>query len=71
MLSGDVPLIRPETIEQLWHFHQAQQAAMTILTAAHEDPTGYGRILRKSPDSPEVEAIVEHKALTAGQPHLH
>ena len=40
---------------------------MTILTAAPYDPTGYGRILRKSPVSPEVEAIVEQKALTAEQ----
>ena len=64
VLSGDVPLIRPETIEQLWRFHQAEQAAMTILTAAPDDPTGYGRIVRKSPDLPEVEAIVEQKALT-------
>ena len=24
VLSGDVPLIRPETIEQLWRFHQAK-----------------------------------------------
>ena len=32
VLSGDVPLIRPETIQRLWQFHQAQQAAMTILT---------------------------------------
>ena len=24
VLSGDVPLIRPETIEQLWQFHQAR-----------------------------------------------
>ena len=67
VLSGDVPLIRPETIEAVWHFHQAQQAAMTILTAAPKDPTGYGRIVRKSPNSPEVEAIVEQKALTAEQ----
>jgi bifunctional UDP-N-acetylglucosamine pyrophosphorylase/glucosamine-1-phosphate N-acetyltransferase len=67
VLSGDVPLIRPETIERLWHFHQAEQAAMTILTAAPADPTGYGRVLRKSPESPEVEAIVEQKALTAWQ----
>ncbi len=66
VLSGDVPLIRPETIEQLWRFHQAAQAAMTILTAAPEDPTGYGRILRSAPGSPEVEAIVEQKALTPG-----
>ena len=67
VLSGDVPLIRPETIERLWQFHQAQQAAMTILTAAPADPTGYGRIVHQSPASPEVEAIVEQKALTAKQ----
>src|ERR1035438_8540946 len=67
VLSGDVPLIRPETIERLWQFHQAQQAAMTILTAAPADPIGYGRIVRAAPDSPEVEAIVEQKALTHAQ----
>jgi bifunctional UDP-N-acetylglucosamine pyrophosphorylase/glucosamine-1-phosphate N-acetyltransferase len=67
VLSGDVPLIRPETIEQLWQFHQAQKAAMTILTAAPADPTGYGRIVRQSLASVEVEAIVEQKALTAAQ----
>jgi bifunctional UDP-N-acetylglucosamine pyrophosphorylase/glucosamine-1-phosphate N-acetyltransferase len=67
VLSGDVPLIRPETIEQLWQFHEAQQAAMTILTAAPADPAGYGRIVRQSEDSPEVEAIVEQKALTSEQ----
>jgi bifunctional UDP-N-acetylglucosamine pyrophosphorylase/glucosamine-1-phosphate N-acetyltransferase len=70
VLSGDVPLIRPETIEQLWKFHQAQQAAMTILTAAPDDPTGYGRIVRRSVHSPEVEAIIEQKALTAAQQSL-
>jgi bifunctional UDP-N-acetylglucosamine pyrophosphorylase / glucosamine-1-phosphate N-acetyltransferase len=67
VLSGDVPLIRLETIAELWQFHQAQKAAMTILTAAPDDPTGYGRVLRNSPNSPEVEAIVEQKALTAEQ----
>ena len=67
VLSGDVPLIRPETIAQVWQFHQAEHAAMTILTAAPEDPTGYGRVLRRSPESPEVEAIVEQKALTPQQ----
>jgi bifunctional UDP-N-acetylglucosamine pyrophosphorylase/glucosamine-1-phosphate N-acetyltransferase len=67
VLSGDVPLIRSETIEQLWSIHQAEQAAMTILTAAPDDPTGYGRIVRRSPQSPEVEAIVEQKALTPKQ----
>ena len=67
VLSGDVPLIRPETIEQLWQFHQSQQAAMTILTATPADPTGYGRILRAAPDSPEVTAIIEQKSLASDQ----
>jgi bifunctional UDP-N-acetylglucosamine pyrophosphorylase/glucosamine-1-phosphate N-acetyltransferase len=67
VLSGDVPLIRPETIAELRQFHQAKQAAMTILTAAPVDPAGYGRIVRGSQDSPEVQAIVEQKALTTEQ----
>jgi bifunctional UDP-N-acetylglucosamine pyrophosphorylase/glucosamine-1-phosphate N-acetyltransferase len=67
VLHGDVPLIRPETIEHLRSFHHAQQAAMTILTARPENPFGYGRILRVSPASPEVAAIIEQKALTADQ----
>jgi len=70
VLSGDVPLIRPETIEQVWQFHQAEQAAMTILTAVPADPAGYGRIVRRSSQSPEVESIVEQKALTAVQQTL-
>jgi bifunctional UDP-N-acetylglucosamine pyrophosphorylase/glucosamine-1-phosphate N-acetyltransferase len=70
VLSGDVPLIRHETIRQLWQFHQDERASMTILTAAPEDPTGYGRVLRLSKESPEVEAIVEQKALTYEQQSL-
>lgn len=67
VLSGDVPLIRTETIELLWQFHQRERAAMTILSAVPADPTGYGRILRKSADSAEVEAIIEQKGLAPEQ----
>jgi bifunctional UDP-N-acetylglucosamine pyrophosphorylase/glucosamine-1-phosphate N-acetyltransferase len=67
VLSGDVPLIRTETIEQLWQFHLAERAAMTILTAVVDEPTGYGRVLRKTAQSAEVAAIVEQKALTPEQ----
>jgi len=67
VLSGDVPLLQPETIARLRDFHLNEQAAMTILTAAPENPHGYGRVLRKSPSSAEVVAIVEQKALTAEQ----
>jgi bifunctional UDP-N-acetylglucosamine pyrophosphorylase/glucosamine-1-phosphate N-acetyltransferase len=67
VLSGDVPLLKPETIAKLRDFHFAERAAMTILTAAPADPSGYGRVLRKSPKSAEVTAIVEQKALTPAQ----
>jgi bifunctional UDP-N-acetylglucosamine pyrophosphorylase / glucosamine-1-phosphate N-acetyltransferase len=67
VLSGDVPLIQPETIAQVRDFHLQQKAAMTILTAVPEDPTGYGRVLRKVKRKPDVTAIVEQKALKKSQ----
>jgi bifunctional UDP-N-acetylglucosamine pyrophosphorylase/glucosamine-1-phosphate N-acetyltransferase len=67
VLSGDVPLIRPETLERLWHFHKEQKAAMTLLTTRPADASGYGRVLRAKADAPEVEAIIEEKALGAEQ----
>jgi bifunctional UDP-N-acetylglucosamine pyrophosphorylase / glucosamine-1-phosphate N-acetyltransferase len=67
VLSGDVPLIKPSTLEELCAFHLAQHAAMTILTAVPPNPTGYGRVLRASESSPEVTAIVEQKSLTPAQ----
>ncbi|WP_260705892.1 bifunctional UDP-N-acetylglucosamine diphosphorylase/glucosamine-1-phosphate N-acetyltransferase GlmU [Edaphobacter flagellatus] len=67
VLSGDVPLIRPETIASIADVHLREHAAMTILTAVPSDPTGYGRILRASPDKPDVTAIVEQKSLKPDQ----
>ena len=63
VLSGDVPLIKPETIRALMEFHSSERAAMTILTAIPPDPTGYGRVLRKHAESTEVRGIVEQKDL--------
>ncbi len=65
VLSGDVPLIRPETIRRMLDFHLAKKAAMTILTAEPADPFGYGRVLRAGGD--RVKAIVEQKALNQAQ----
>src|SRR5262249_44665259 len=50
VLSGDVPLIRPETIAGFRDFHLAKKAAMSILTADPPDPSGYGRVLRAGGD---------------------
>jgi bifunctional UDP-N-acetylglucosamine pyrophosphorylase/glucosamine-1-phosphate N-acetyltransferase len=67
VLSGDVPLIRPETIAAVREVHLRERAAMTILTAVPAVPTGYGRVLRASPNTPEVTAIVEQKSLRPDQ----
>jgi bifunctional UDP-N-acetylglucosamine pyrophosphorylase/glucosamine-1-phosphate N-acetyltransferase len=67
VLSGDVPLIRPETIAQVRDFHLGKKAAMTILTAVPPDPFGYGRVIRAGSGSDRVKAIVEQKALTTAQ----
>ncbi|MBW8870543.1 MAG: bifunctional N-acetylglucosamine-1-phosphate uridyltransferase/glucosamine-1-phosphate acetyltransferase, partial [Acidobacteriales bacterium] len=70
VLSGDAPMISVSTIEGMRDFHLQQRAAMTLLSAALENPTGYGRVLRKSPRSPEVRAIIEEKAATAAQKRI-
>ena len=67
VLSGDVPLIRPETIRAVCEVHAREGAAMTILTAVPPDPTGYGRVLRREPGAPDVLAIVEQKSLRPDQ----
>ncbi len=67
VLSGDVPLIRPETIASICETHLDERASMTILTAVPANPAGYGRVLRVTQDSAEVTAIVEQKSLTPDQ----
>jgi bifunctional UDP-N-acetylglucosamine pyrophosphorylase/glucosamine-1-phosphate N-acetyltransferase len=67
VLSGDAPLITSLTIEKLRDFHISRKAAMTLLTARMDNPTGYGRIIRKSSKKEEVQAIVEQNSLAAAQ----
>jgi bifunctional UDP-N-acetylglucosamine pyrophosphorylase/glucosamine-1-phosphate N-acetyltransferase len=70
VLSGDAPLIQPETLRGLLQFHLAEQAAMTLISAEPQEPTGYGRIIHATPGSPEVAAIVEQKMLNPEQVQL-
>jgi len=67
VLSGDAPLITAATIQNLRAFHGAQRAAMTLLSADLADPTGYGRVIRKTTRDADVRAIVEEKGASAVQ----
>ncbi|MGH9374287.1 MAG: bifunctional UDP-N-acetylglucosamine diphosphorylase/glucosamine-1-phosphate N-acetyltransferase GlmU [Vicinamibacterales bacterium] len=58
LLSGDVPLLRPETLQALVRHHEETGAAATVLTASVDDPHGYGRIERSDG---RITAIVEHR----------
>lgn len=59
ILSGDVPLIRSETLHALVTHHHSAGGAGTILSVRMENPTGYGRIVRD--ETGHLVKIVEHK----------
>lgn len=59
VITGDTPLLKAETLNNLFEYHQGKNASATILTAHAEDPTGYGRIIRDHVGI--VEKIVEQK----------
>ena len=59
VLSGDVPLLTAQTIQNLGEVHIKEKPLASLLTAQMDDPTGYGRIVRD--DSGFVRKIVEHK----------
>jgi bifunctional UDP-N-acetylglucosamine pyrophosphorylase/glucosamine-1-phosphate N-acetyltransferase len=60
---GDVPLLAADTLTELVRVHEAGLggggAAVTVLTAEVDDPTGYGRVLRDATGA--VTGIVEHR----------
>lgn len=65
VLNGDVPLLSAQTIQELIDFHRQKNSAATVLTAVLEDPSHYGRIVRKK--GGEVERIVEAKDAKADE----
>ena len=62
ILSGDVPLVRAETLNRLLETHQNETAACTILTVRMENPSGYGRVVRDGDNG--FEKIVEQRDAT-------
>jgi len=59
VLSGDVPMIRVETLKKFIEHHNNTGAACSILSVRLENPTGYGRIIRD--DSGTFQKIVEQR----------
>lgn len=58
VFAGDAPLIKPETINNLFNTHIENNNCATLLSSIIDDATGYGRIVR---ENNVVSRIVEHK----------
>ena len=65
ILSGDVPLIRAETLQAMLAAHVHNKPVLTLLTTTLDDPANYGRIVRSSKGG--LLGIVEEKDATAEQ----
>ena len=57
LISGDVPLVTPETISSFIQFYFSKKAKAAVLTAIVSNPASFGRIVRGA--SGEIEKIVE------------
>jgi bifunctional UDP-N-acetylglucosamine pyrophosphorylase / glucosamine-1-phosphate N-acetyltransferase len=69
ILNGDTPLLTEAAVQQLLKVHADDKAAVTILTAMLDDPTGYGRVIRAhTPGEPRhVLKIVEDRDATGSE----
>lgn len=62
ILCADTPLITSDSIKNLFEYHKSTKSYASVLTTVLEDPTGYGRIVRKS--NGDLLRIVEDKDAT-------
>lgn len=59
ILCGDVPLLKPETIESLVEKHITSGVQLTVLTTYPADVKGYGRVVKDSAGN--IQKIVEER----------
>jgi bifunctional UDP-N-acetylglucosamine pyrophosphorylase/glucosamine-1-phosphate N-acetyltransferase len=69
VLNGDVPLLRPQTINLLLKTHEQHGNAVTLLAAHLPNPKGYGRVFCN--DDNTLKEIVEDRDCTPAQKQNH
>lgn len=62
ILSGDVPLIKAQTLSDFINVHNQNKADISVLSAITDNPYSYGRIVRD--ENNEFVEIVEEKDAT-------
>ena len=58
VLNGDVPLIKPDTLNNLLNLHDSKNGDVSLITTKKKNPHGYGRVFLKGDF---IERIVEEK----------
>lgn len=69
VLNGDVPLLRPETVEELIATHRENRNQATLLTANLSNPKGYGRVFCDGNNL--VTQIIEDRDCSSAQKQNH
>ncbi|HZM70652.1 MAG TPA: bifunctional UDP-N-acetylglucosamine diphosphorylase/glucosamine-1-phosphate N-acetyltransferase GlmU [Candidatus Cryosericum sp.] len=62
ILNGDLPSLRPETLQTFVAFHRSHGAPLSLLTTVIPEPHGYGRVIRNY--GGDVSRIVEETDAT-------
>jgi bifunctional UDP-N-acetylglucosamine pyrophosphorylase/glucosamine-1-phosphate N-acetyltransferase len=62
---ADMPLVTAETLSTLAKKQQAHSGPITLLTVVHDDPRGFGRVIRKADGN--VQEVVEEAQATPDQ----
>lgn len=65
VLYGDIPLVRPATLQALWDRYQAENSPLAMLIVTGDEARGLGRILRDG--AGRIQAIVEEAECTPEQ----
>lgn len=65
ILCGDTPLIRTETLQEMYASHERRKSAITLMTTVLDNPTNYGRIISDCDN--RVQTIIEQKDATKSQ----
>ncbi|MEZ4501643.1 MAG: bifunctional UDP-N-acetylglucosamine diphosphorylase/glucosamine-1-phosphate N-acetyltransferase GlmU [Dehalococcoidia bacterium] len=71
ILNADLPLLTVKTLREMAERHERSDSVLTFLTAYLDDPTGYGRVMRRNG---RVSAIIEETetdATTRGEPEVN
>ena len=58
VLNGDVPLIKPKSLNKLLNSHESKNVDVSLITTKKKNPYGYGRVFLKGDF---IERIVEEK----------